>query len=383
MLENSIRFLSKSLERGNFSHVSKAFDGKGLPDQSDLTQRIDSYFADRGGIEGIPPVLRKDITFILEELYSGMPPSSPDKAIVVGATEAIVVADGSRPVYFVRNDGLETKGEPNGPFVAAVDQSRAALERAALAVGRIETDDRPAPGDLDVYYDGTGFLVAQNLIMTNRHVMERMVRNPFTEGPFTLKYDYWINFDGQLGGGLGRRFAIEEVVYAGEGYIGDGGDFNRLDMALLRIGAPATPAAVQPAPISLSGTAPLKDQKVAVIGFPAAPLIYTGTGVPTANSELEDVLRKVFDMRFGYKRCAAGEVSGIPGSVPNDPKLWVAKHNAPTLGGNSGSPVLTLNGPDCAALALHFYGMPRTANYAYAFDRLEAILAPLGVPVSG
>jgi hypothetical protein len=208
-----------------------------------------------------------------------------------------------------------------------------------------------------------------------------MVQNPYSNGPFTFKYDYWINFDGQLGGGHDRRFRIVEVLYGGDAYIGQGGDFSRLDMALLRLGEPALAGAAQPTKLVLSGSVPKMGNKVAVIGFPAPPHLYTGTGIPPANSELEDVLRKVFDMRFGYKRCAPGEISGEAGTIQNDPKQWIAKHNASTLGGNSGSPVISLATGKFSVSALHFFGLPRTANYAYVFEKLATTLQPFGVNV--
>lgn len=72
---------------------------------------------------------------------------------------------------------------------------------------------------------------------------------------------------------------------AGQGFIGDGGDFSRLDTALPRLDAPAVSGTVQPVPVSIGGATPRKDRRVAIIAFPAAPLIYAGAGVAPARTE--------------------------------------------------------------------------------------------------
>ena len=168
---------------------------------------------------------------------------------------------------------------------------------------------------------------------------------------------------------------ITGVEYVGPAFIGQSDDFARLDMALLRLGAPLDAAFVQPQGLALTATPLAREDKVTVIGFPGSALIYDRTGVPPPGHELEQVLIDVFDRRFGYKRCAPGRVSGLPGTDPRDTKQWAVVHDASTLGGNSGSPVLTLKDGKAQVSALHFYGEQRKANFAHVMERLADVLA--------
>jgi hypothetical protein len=250
---------------------------------------------------------------------------------------------------------------------------------AALSVGRIETDDRLPPRGMDKWYDGSAFMVADHLAMTNRHVIERMVNEPSSaSGPFTLKARYWLNFGAQAGGGTARRFKIERVVFAGAQVIGNSGELARLDMALLRVGDPEVRGTMKPPPLPLSLEPVRTFQPIAVIGYPAAPRVFTGVGAPPVDYELEDILRRVFDNRFGFKRCASGEIEAAPG-LADDLRGGILLHDASTLSGNSGSPVVLLSDGLLRVAALHFKGIPREANYAQVVGKMTTELRNAGV----
>jgi serine protease len=57
--------------------------------------------------------------------------------------------------------------------------------------------------------------------------------------------------------------------------------------------------------------------------------------------------------------------------LTNDTRNWVMSHDATTLGGNSGSIVVSVN-VGLPACALHFAGAPLTANYAHALSAVRA-----------
>src|SRR5215216_2711275 len=81
-----------------------------------------------------------------------------------GATEAIIIP-GKRPVVDIVNDTYVT---PGGEFAHFGDDAvRGTLAAVIPSVGRIELPDHPC-----VPYGGTGFLVGDGLLMTNRHVAE-------------------------------------------------------------------------------------------------------------------------------------------------------------------------------------------------------------------
>jgi hypothetical protein len=351
-----------------------------LPPRERLSERVEAFIAGTGPVSaGMADSLRKRVDWALRALYEGIPP--PEGANAHAGFEAVVIADGSRPVFFVTDDKLVLGGEGDGPFVDVVRGNTEPLELAALSVGRVETDDKLPPAGMDKWYEGTAYLVSDNLAMTNRHVIERMVNEPSSEtGPFTLKARYWLNFGAQLGGRTARRFKIDRVVFAGPQVIGDTGDLSRLDMALLRIGDAEVTGTSRPAPLPLSVEPVRAFQRVAVIGYPAAPRVFTGVGAPPVDYELEEVLRRVFDNRFGFKRCASGEIDSTVG-LPGDIGGWIIQHDASTLSGNSGSPVIPLANGALRVSALHFRGLPREDNYAHVFGKVATELREAGVNV--
>lgn len=379
MSNDQLSILAKQLMGGNVDAPFSSIHRANLPDEKALRGRIDDFFSSTR-VPGGTPHLRSELDQILNQLYAtkkvlGQSFSPP-------SLEAVVVADGSRPVFFLQDDKLNTIGKPDGPFVDFVTTNAVALQSIAQSVGRVETDDRLAPPGMDKWYEGTAFMVAPGVAMTNRHVLERIVfENDSDSGPFTLRARYWLNFDAEYGDTQQARFAIDGILYAGDQVIGSGGDITKLDLALLQIGKPEKPGVTLPAPLPLTSRAIPLGTKVALIGYPAAPRIYTGNGIPPADYELESVMKNIFDDRFGYKRCASGQVEAIPG-FPADKQQWTMEHDASTLSGNSGSPVVSIIDGGMQVSALHFSGLPRHANFAHVFEKLAAVLDPYGLSFS-
>jgi V8-like Glu-specific endopeptidase len=368
---------ARKLTSGNYQSGLESVQPE-LPPREQLNDRVEAFLARLDpGESRMTESLRTRVDWALRTLYDGETP--PEDANVSTGFEAVVIADGSRPVFFVTNDRLELGGVGEGPFVDIVRGNIRSLELAALSVGRIETDDKLPPAGMDKWYDGTAFLVADNLAMTNRHVVERLVNEPSSEsGPFTLKARYWLNFGAEAGSQPARRFKIERVVFAGAQVIGKTGDLARLDMALLRVGDSEVKGTVRPQPLPLSLEPVMTFQPIAVIGYPAAPRVFTGVGAPPVDYELEEILRRVFDNRFGFKRCASGEIDDALG-LTEDLRGWILQHDASTLSGNSGSPVMLIGNSPLKVAALHFRGIPREANYAHIFGKIATELRNVGV----
>lgn len=387
-----VSHLGRLLQSGNFELPVTSSAGFNLPDKVALRHRIDCFI--RGSELSKAswlPQFNASIDEVLLDLYEdrtlpGLPardihlPGLPGHGVI---PLAIVIADGSRPIFFVEQETLTARGQVDGPFVDMVEQHKADLVRIAHSVGRIESDTRnPAPGQ-DKWYEGTAFMVSDRLAMTNRHILERMIDNPSagSDGPFILKEQYWLNFAAGPAPSSPRRFMIEGACYAGESTIGVGGDFSRLDLALLEIAGPERAGIERPPPLRVT-LDPLKaNENIAVIGYPAAPRIYVGAGVPPVDFETELVLGNLFDNRFGFKRCASGEITATPG-FPGDSKGWTIKHDASTLSGNSGSPIISLDAATFAVNALHFSGTPRSANYGHVFNAIRAELTGKGVNIT-
>jgi hypothetical protein len=295
--------------------------------------------------------------------------------------EMVVVADGSRPVFFFKNGRL-TGGSGNGPFFDAVTANSTQLESAARAVGRIESDIRWKPDWADKWYGGTGVLVAPGLIMTNRHVMQELVNEPSSGGgPFSLNGPYWINFEAEIGSQSRRRFKIARVVWAGAAAIRPQLDLARFDIALIRLGDAEQAGDALPTPLPVCLQQAAQGERIFVTGYPGKPNI-SGGPQPGPDTELETVLASLFDSRFAGKRCASGEVDAVPGSWGADTRRWTIKHDSSTLNGNSGSPIVTLSrGSSPAVLALHFGGESRVTNYGHVLDSLGSKLQQEGAVI--
>ncbi|MET4804403.1 S8 family serine peptidase, partial [Bradyrhizobium sp. LB11.1] len=106
-----------------------------------------------------------------------------------------------------------------GPFAIAPDD----LKKMAGQVGRVDID-----GD----HVGTGFVVGDGLIMTNRHVAEAIADQVGSK--WILQDDVTINFDDR-GEGDEKRFKIRSLVYAGADPISDAVNFAHLDLAIFEV----------------------------------------------------------------------------------------------------------------------------------------------------
>jgi hypothetical protein len=258
---------------------------------------------------------------------------TPDEQIGV---EAIVVLEG-RPALFVEG----------GDFTADLPQewsvlqgSRAAIRESLARVGRIEVEGHP---DLD--WVGTGFLVAPDLVMTNRHVAREFSRR---DG------DTWTFMSGRHAGWdvLEERGRADQLEFTVTEVVGIH-DADDIDLALLRVAAPDGGPSL-PSPLHLAGTSPgdVVGRRVYVVGYPA----WDGR-----RNEPDD-MRRIFADIYNVKRLQPGTVT-----VSGDPDRLL-RHDCSTLGGNSGSPIFDLETHH--VLGLHFGGRYRVGNHAVPMWRL-------------
>ncbi|WP_316227178.1 MULTISPECIES: trypsin-like serine peptidase [unclassified Bradyrhizobium] len=285
--------------------------------------------------------------------------------------EAVIHADGSRPVFFIRRGEVERTGVEAGKWGEALDSHIRAIREVLPVVGRIGVRQSRFS------YSGTGFLVGQDLVVTNRHVLQTFAVQG-TDGNWNLYQDATIDFLGEIDNPATLSFKITKVVFAGPELI-LGLDPKRLDVALVAI-EPLTAGATLPAPAVLSSKSGTVSSRrdLYVVGFPAAADLYYGSGDPAVGTEFADVLSSLFRDEFGVKRLAPGQIDAGIGTVDDGGKQWAFEHDASTMGGNSGS-MVTDFGDGSTVIGLHFGGGPRRENYAHAFATLKSQLAGFGV----
>ena len=303
------------------------------------------------------------------------PPADPERVLEDGRRAAMKVRASADPQHVTltldEQVGLEAVillfGRPallvqHGTFPTppagweALDAERPRIEHSIRSVGRIELLNRGMVG--------TGFLVAPDLVMTNRHVAE-VFSLPADGGGWTFKLGRTPVIDY-----IDERDAITSATYKITAVAGIHTDV-RIDLALLRV--EANPIGVVPADwttpavLPVSGTPPVigdGEHHVYVVGYPATD----NQGVTPP-----DVMMRIFGDVYEVKRLQPGTMTAISATLPR------FSHDCSTLGGNSGSCVVDLQTHQ--VIGLHFSGGYRESNYAVALWKLadDPLLRDAGV----
>jgi hypothetical protein len=282
----------------------------------------------------------------------------------VSALEVIVHAVG-RPALRFRKGSVETPTNSiadNARWYLLVAMQREKINRISSRVGRITSQNGvPYP----VF--GTGWSVAPGLIITNRHVAQFLMVEPAASDPKTWTIDQTktpfvdFSYTDETPGPV--IFHIKELVYCD----------TDIDLALLRI---ELGNAAQPPPIAIDWRKQALGRELPAAGN--AQPVFQGVevyavGHPyrlSATPEIESIFGQV----DGRKRWAPGLVTAI------DSPLRSIRHDCSTLGGNSGSCVVSTESTDHAAVGLHFGGQEGAGgrgsgfgptNYAIAFAQIE------------
>lgn len=285
------------------------------------------------------------------------------------ATEALIRMTG-RPAMRIRNGALDPQHPEMGDWVTSLVGTAAEkwLKPLLAAVGRIDLQD----ADGRQLHAGTGTVVADGLVMTNRHVLDA-VADPLPGGGFVLRGPVSIIFDDDAKDER-QRFALTQVVAAGAERIGRHVDLGRLDMAFFAIAPSNDAGAAPPPPAPVAGPMPSDySDRVVVVGYPARPgagaVIDPDTGQPAVS--MIDRLAEIYQDEYGVKYLSPGEVEAAVGALAQDPRGWAFSHDATTLGGNSGSPVLELETKHLCGL--HFGGGPLRQNLAHGLEAVKAL----------
>ena len=367
------------------------------PVQEDALHRVERYLKFLKGLGD--PELRQAIdkhqTTILKGVQSGIAESTrsatrggepPRKTRGMDLAKAAL---GERPSFLVINNEIcldSSLADPAGwQILLDRPEVRKALRPRLAGVGLIIDEGTTALG--------TGFLVAPNLVMTNRHLAERMFDLDSAESPPPLL------------AGKGRWYVIfsHEFTTAGPGPLVEGKvrglrfvspqriiepdfthpeTFSDSDVALLEIDPPH--AAQLPLIELYQGNPSFSPELVVVVGHPFFDSRYKQQFDSVAKDQ-RIAFDSVFGKQFEFKHAAPGYASAF--SIPQtmrrasiDSHLGLTTnlvHDVSTLGGNSGSPVLALEG-QCPAIGIHFWGQAATApnqyaNLAHPFSSLDNV----------
>ena len=314
---------------------------------AELHRIVKEFLGDKPDLHEVVDLIAKEGRTSLEML------ANEDRA--TAGLEVIVRTDGSRPSFMVRNGAVDKSTSPVGAWADQLDASELTglLTDALECVGRIDLPDS-AQG-----FAGTGFLIHENLIVTNRHVLQAIAR-PNTAGGFNFKPGVAIDFGHEFRARESvspRR--LKQVVFCPTRVINDPIDHTKLDLVLIEL-EPVAQASERPRSLLAFDVAPdwaVPTQFIYTVGYPGNP----GIG------ETLSLLEQLFQSTFGCKRLAPGEIETAHTQV----FTWTLAHDASTLGGNSGSVVL-VPGREGAAAGLHYGGTradPRE-NWGHVLGRV-------------
>jgi endonuclease G, mitochondrial len=266
--------------------------------------------------------------------------------------EAIILPN-ERPVVDVVNGTYAT---PPAPFKHLGKKSaRATIQAALPAIGRVELPDHPS-----LPYGGTGFVVGDGLLMTNRHVAELFATGLGRETlAFIPGQSAAVDFLRERDRPESLLFQIRRVAMVHPYW----------DMALLVVEGMSS---VTPLSLSTAHPEDLRERDVVVVGYPA---------LDPRNAV--DVQNRIFAGVFNVKRLQPGRLRDVESIRSFGHGVEAVTHDSSTLGGNSGSAVVDVNTGE--VVGLHFAGVYLEANYAVPTHELarDRRVAEAGVNFDG
>lgn len=258
------------------------------------------------------------------------------------ALEAIVMPY-YRPVVDVLDDYIQTSQLTNKWQSLGAPGMRPWVTDRVRAVGRINVPNLPS-----LPYAGTGFLVGDGLLMTNRHVA-----SIFAHGLGSRRLQFQtgqtaaIDFYHENGKTTSESLTVENVVMIHPWW----------DMALLKVSG--IPTDRKPLILSTADPATLKDREVVVIGYPGYD--------PNGDEEFQRIQNRIFRGTYYVKRFQPGLFKVRDRAESYEQIVDAVTHDCSTLGGNSGSAVVDVQSG--AVVGLHFAGEYLVANFAVSpFD---------------
>lgn len=265
-----------------------------------------------------------------------------------------------RPPLPVENGQVSGKYALPADFAPDIGDRIARVEPFIGSVGRIEFINH------DMAWGGTGWVIARHadhlLVTTTRHVARLVARRTydgagvFMFAPGNIPYKAAVAFgDGVDSTADDDRFLpVEKFVYLA--------DDIAADIAIARLPLPAAGPDFDPQGVPMADEDAVNGECVAVIGYPARD------GRRNDEQQLERYFRGLYDV----KRFSPGFLM-----VPSGPNRL--RHDCTVLGGNSGSPVISLDSGK--VVGLHFAGAFGIGNSAVRISTLKSVLDRIAKPV--
>ena len=283
------------------------------------------------------------------EILQSLPDSEPTTD-QYAALEAIVMFDGTRPSFLVKDNRVDfTSSFNTGSWQFDLQPQLDRLAFSLSCIGRVELGER---------HIGTAFLVTPTLAITNRHVAQAIAR--FDSNQISLRPNVFLDFGREQWNGKASfdRRSVEAVMFAGKATVAAPVDHSKLDLSVIRVSASVLDGELRNRHLSASSVSQseyLSTGIVAAAGYPASPELYVPS---TLKSKYDDLLKRLLEGDGGAKRFAPGIPTAFVGD--SGPAAWTVCHDATTINGNSGSPVLLLGRPgaqqDVALTGLHYGG---------------------------
>jgi V8-like Glu-specific endopeptidase len=274
------------------------------------------------------------------------------------ALETIVVRTG-RPVLLVSDDDYKLEGPETEVWQDRLNASpvRTALRRILPAVGRIEVKNHRW-----FSWIGTGWLIDDDVIVTNRHVAEEFAIRSGETFSFRRGWsdpsqvmEAQIDFREEQGRTEASEFRVLDILHIEP----EGGP----DVALLKVNKKSLTGAALAGKLQFARTPAAREQFVATIGYPASD-----SRVPD-----QDLVLRLFGNVYNVKRLAPGQIL--------KPRDGLVLHDCSTLGGNSGSPIVDLNTGE--AVGLHFSGLFLEENRGVPANVVRDLLEKAKKKISG
>ncbi|MBX3155100.1 MAG: DNA/RNA non-specific endonuclease [Deltaproteobacteria bacterium] len=249
-----------------------------------------------------------------------------------------------RPVFAIKNGAAELKfidDDDRARWKLPLEGAASRLSAAINSIGRIELRNHA------MSWVGTGWIVDDGILVTNRHVAklfaERRGAGFGFKETFAGKVLASVDFLQEIGSTTADVIELSHVMHIEP----EGGP----DVAFFRVVANGRPLS----PIALaSGPPSAESAQIATIGYPASD-----PRIPEPEH-----MKRIFQDTYNKKRLAPGTIMSL-----TDEHL---EHDCTTLGGNSGSAVIDL--ATGAAVGLHFSGTYRDRNFAVRADVVRRIL---------
>jgi len=330
--------------------------GSGAIGQNELSLALEQHVRESSLAEGTDPkfVAAEVLSYVkgvLDRTAEGKTSSALSDE-EWASLEAIVQVTG-RPALRYKDGQVEMPNDTgeNEHWAVLIATARTNINRVSGSVGRV---CRKVRGRDELV--GTAWRIGETLVVTNRHVAARLVSKP-TDPISSWKLDSSkvprVSFDRNPA----AEFAVNKIAYCSP---------EAIDLAVLALDCaektPPPPLAIDwvresiGVEISDSGEERprFKGKEIYVIGHP-----YRQGGSTS--------IAKVFGSADGSKRCSPGYVTSVEGTH--------LEHDCSTLGGNSGSCVLTTGAHSVVGLHsgsrdVDAWSAMGSANVALAFSRL-------------